>query len=67
MGSFWIWIIVAILFGFLCSVLFIWLDDYKSSDSGNTLTRQQRFVGSMAIFTAIGLILAWILSLIFAD
>lgn len=65
MGSFWIWLLCAIFFGLLCSVLFLWLD--KSDETGLKKTLQEHFTGSAVVFTIIGLVIIGVLSLIFAD
>ena len=66
MGSFWIWVLVSLIFGVLCSLLFLWCD--KSSKAGyNEKPVNERFIHSAVAFTVVGLVIVFILSLIFAD
>lgn len=66
MGSFWIWLLVSIVFGIICSTLLMWCDkDCPTGDNGSEV--KKRFIGSMITFTAVGIIIVLILSLIFSD
>ncbi len=65
MGSFWIWILVSIVFGIICSLLFLWCDK-DNSTYDNCRPIKKRFIENLITFTAVGIIIVLILSIIFA-
>lgn len=65
MGSFWIWILVSIVFGITCSILFQWCDKDNSPHNNGRIIKKY-FIENLITFTAIGIIIILILSIIFA-
>lgn len=61
MGSFRIWLGVAIVFGLLCAAVFTWLADRESAKLW------RRFLLSFVGYTLLGLFIAGCLAVVFAD